>query len=82
MFSITKKAALDLAERVVRTFVAVFAGLYVPAILGADSLDKLVDLSLADKAATAGVVAVLTLLLGVIGVNVKDGDDASLLKKK
>lgn len=75
----TKKAAIDIAERTVRTFVAAFLGLYTPVLLGADSLRQLVDLSVADKAATAGVVAVVTLIIGLLGAQVNDKDTSSVL---
>lgn len=75
----SKKAILDVVERVVRTFIATFAGLYLPVILGADKLSSLVDLSVADKAAAAAVASVVTLLLGLLGTQVKDGDSGSVL---
>jgi purine-cytosine permease-like protein len=75
----SKKAALDVAERIVRTFVATFLGLYLPVILGADKLSALVDLSTADKAAAAGVASVVTLVLGLLGTQVKDKDTGSVL---
>lgn len=75
----SKKALLDVAERVVRTFAATFLGLYLPVILGADKLSALVDLSVADKAAAAGVASVVTLVIGLVSTKVKDSDNASVL---
>ena len=75
----SKKAILDVAERVLRTFAATFLGLYLPVILGADRLSSLVDLSVADKAGAAGVASVVTLVIGLLGSQLKDKDNASLL---
>jgi hypothetical protein len=75
----SREAVKDIAERAARTFVQAFLALYAPVILGAGSLGGLLDLSVADKAATAGVAAVFTVLTGLVGVKVgKSGDDASL----
>jgi hypothetical protein len=71
----------DIVERVVRTFVVTFVGLYAPVLLGAQSLNQLLDLSVADKAFTAGIVSALTLVLAVVGANVGDLDDSSFLSK-
>ncbi len=65
--NLSREAVRDIAERVVRTFVITFVALYAPVLLGAHSLGDLLDLSVADKAATAGVVSVLSLVLGLIG---------------
>lgn len=79
MFGMTAKAAKDVAERVVRTFVQAFLGTYAPVILGADSLGGLGSLSVADKAATAGVIAVFALVMGVVGTKAGSSeDDASV----
>jgi L-lactate permease len=75
----TREALKDVAERTVRTFVVAFLALYAPVVLGADSLGGLLDLSVADKAATAGVAAVFTSVLGAIGVKLGSSpDDASV----
>ena len=72
-------AVKDVAERAVRTFVQTFLALYAPVVLGAGTLGGLLDLSVADKAATAGVAAVFTVLMGVVGVRLgSSGDDASV----
>lgn len=72
-------AVKDIAERAVRTFLAVFAGMYAPVVLGAHSLGGLLSLSVADKAATAGVAAVVTVVLGAVGVKLGSSpDDASV----
>jgi hypothetical protein len=72
-------AVKDIAERAARTFVATFAMLYAPVLLGAGSLGGLLDLSVADKAAAAGVAAAVTVVLGALGVKMGSSpDDASL----
>jgi hypothetical protein len=77
MFS--REALKDVAERAARTFVVAFLALYAPVVVGATSLGGLLDLSVADKAATAGVAAVFTVLLGLVGVKLgSSGDDASV----
>jgi hypothetical protein len=63
------------AERAVRTFAQVFLATYAPVVLGAGSLGGLLDLSVADKAATAGVAAVLTIVMGVLGVKAGSTED-------
>lgn len=79
MFGLTTKAVKDVAERAVRTFVQTFLALYAPVVLGADSLGGVLDLSTADKAAAAGVAAVLSVVMGAIGANVGSSkDDASV----
>lgn len=79
MFGLSLSAVKDIAERAVRTFVVAFLALYAPVVLGAASLGGLLDLSVADKAATAGVAAVFTVLLGAVGVKLgSSSDDASL----
>lgn len=76
---LSKSAVKDVAERAIRTFLAVFAATYAPVVLGASSLHNLLDLSVADKAATAGVAAVVTIVLGVLGVSMGSSkDDASV----
>lgn len=75
MFGMTREAVKDVAERAVRTFVQTFLAMYAPVILGADSLGGLGDLSVANKAAAAGVAAVLTLVMGVIGVRAGSSED-------
>lgn len=73
-------AVKDIAERAARTFAVAFLALYAPVVLGASSLGGLLDLSVADKAATAGVAAVFTVLVGLVGVKLGSSkDDASVL---
>lgn len=77
--AISRDAVKDIAERAARTFAQVFAATYAPVVLGAGSLGGLLNLSVADKAATAGVAAVFTIVTGLLGVKVgKSGDDASV----
>jgi hypothetical protein len=77
--AVSKEAVKDIAERAVRTFVVAFAAVYAPVILGAGSLGGIIDLSVADKAATAGVAALFTVVLGLLGVNAGSSkDDASI----
>ena len=79
MLGLSAEAVKDVAERSVRTFVQTFLALYAPVVLGADSLGGLLDLSVADKAAAAGVAAVLTVVMGVFGSKVGSSeDDASV----
>jgi len=75
MFGLTLEAVKDVAERAVRTFVQTFLALYAPVVLGAGSLGGLLDLSVADKAAAAGVAAVLSLVMGVVGTKVGTSED-------
>lgn len=75
----SRDAVKDIAERAVRTFVQTFLALYAPVVLGAGSLGGLLDLSTADKAATAGIAAVFTVLTGLVGVRAGSSpDDASV----
>jgi hypothetical protein len=77
--AISREAVKDIAERAARTFVVAFAAVYAPVILGAGSLGGIIDLSVADKAATAGVAALFTVVLGLIGVHAGSSkDDASV----
>lgn len=74
------EAVKDVAERAARTFVQVFAALYAPVILGADSLGGVLDLSLASKAAAAGIAAVFSLVMGLLGTKAGSSkDNASIL---
>lgn len=75
MFGLSVEAVKDVAERAVRTFVQTFLALYAPVVLGAGSLGGLLDLSTADKAATAGIAAVFTLVMGVLGVKAGSSED-------
>jgi hypothetical protein len=75
MLGLTTEAVKDLAERAVRTFAQAFLALYAPVVLGADSLGGLLDLSVADKAAAAGVAAVLSLVMGAFGTKVGSTED-------
>jgi TRAP-type C4-dicarboxylate transport system permease large subunit len=75
MFGLTVEAVKDVAERAVRTFVQTFLALYAPVVLGAGSLGGLLDLSVADKAAAAGVAAVLSLVMGYFGTKVGSTED-------
>ena len=71
----------DLGERVGRTFVASFGMIYLGGILANEAditnVENLVDWSLADKAATAGFLAVGSLILGLLTKNVGDKNTAS-----
>lgn len=75
----TKAALVDTVERAARTFAQVFLALYAPVVLGADSFGGLLDLSVADKAATAGVAALFSMILSAVGAKVGSSpDDGSL----
>lgn len=75
MLGLSLEAVKDLAERAVRTFIQAFTALYAPAILGADSLGGILDLSTADKATTAGLAAVVSLVMGAVGTKVGSSED-------
>lgn len=78
--ALSKAAVKDIAERAARTFAVAFLAVYAPVVLGAGSLGGIVDLSVADKAATAGVAALFTVVLGLLGVQFGSSkDDASVL---
>lgn len=75
----SKEALVDTLERALRTFAQVFLATYAPVVLGAGSLGGLLDLSVADKAATAGVAALFSVALSVLGVKLgTSSDDGSL----
>lgn len=79
MLGLSTEAVKDVAERALRTFAQTFLAMYAPVVLGAGSLGGLLDLSAADKAATAGVAAVLTVVMGVVGVKLgTSSEDASV----
>lgn len=71
----------DLGERVIRTFVASFGVIYLTGItaegLDVTNLEGLIDWSLADKAATSGLLAAGSLVLGLLTKNVGDKNTAS-----
>lgn len=78
--ALSSAAVKDVAERAVRTFAQVFLAMYAPVILGAGSLGGLLSVSTADKAATAGVAAVFSVLMGVVGSKLGSSkDNASAL---
>lgn len=78
--ALSKAAVKDIAERAARTFAVAFLAVYAPVVLGAGSLGGIVDLSVADKAATAGVAALFTVVLGLLGVKFGTSkDNASVL---
>ncbi len=79
MLGLTPGAVKDIAERALRTFVQTFLALYAPVVLGAGSLGGLLDLSVADKAAAAGVAAVFSVVMGAVGARVgTSNEDASV----
>lgn len=75
MLGLSMEAVKDVAERAARTFVQTFLAMYAPVVLGAGSLGGLLDLSTADKAATAGIAAVFTVVMGVLGVKAGSSED-------
>lgn len=79
MVMVSKKKVYDLAERVVMTFIGVFAAFYLPVMLQADSLAELYDRDVANKATAAGVAASTVMLMGLLGFNVGDRKTASLV---
>lgn len=80
MLGLTLEAVKDVGERAVRTFVQTFLAMYAPVVLGAGSLGGLLDLSTADKAATAGIAAVFTVVMGVLGVNAGSSEDNASIR--
>lgn len=73
--ALSSAAVKDVAERAVRTFVQVFLAMYAPVVLGAGSLGGLLDVSTADKAATAGIAAVFSIVMGLVGTKVGSTPD-------
>lgn len=76
----TRKALEDLLERALRTFAQVFLTVYAPVVLGAHSLGGLADLSVADKAATAGIAAVFSIGMSLFGAKVGTSDEDTSLR--
>lgn len=78
--ALSSAAVKDVAERALRTFSQVFLATYAPVVLGAHSLGGILDLSTADKAATAATAAVFSVVMGLIGINLgSSGENASVL---
>lgn len=78
--ALSSAAVKDVAERAARTFAQTFLAMYAPVVLGAGSLGSLLDVSTADKAATAAIAAVFSVVMGLVGVKVGSSkDDASAL---
>lgn len=73
--ALSRAAVLDVAERAGRTFVQVFLALYAPVVLGASSLGGLLSVSTADKAATAGIAAVFSIAMGLVGTKAGSSPD-------
>lgn len=77
--ALSSAAVKDVAERAVRTFVQTFLALYAPVVLGAGSLGGLLDVSTADKAATASIAAVFSIVAGLVGTKVGSPDNGSVV---
>lgn len=77
--ALSSAAVKDVAERAVRTFVQTFLAMYAPVVLGAGSLGGLLDVSTADKAATAGIAAVFAIVVGLVGTKVGTPDNGSVV---
>lgn len=73
--ALSSAAVKDVAERAVRTFAQVFLAMYAPVVLGAGSLGGLLDVSTADKAATAGIAAVFSIVMGLVGTKAGSSPD-------
>ena len=68
------KVAEEIADKA-----GTFLALYAPGGLGAGSLGGLLSLAAADKAATAGIAAVFTVVMGVLGAKAgSSSEDASV----
>lgn len=81
----TKKALMDLAKRVAKTAAVAAAAVYSPSLVaatGSGSLDDLVNLSLAGKAAVVGLATGGTALLALLGTQRGDVETAELFEKK
>ena len=70
---------VKVGERGLMAGVTAFVATYSPVILSADSLHSLLDLSVADRAATAGVAAVFMLVVSALGLKVGDKESPSVL---
>ena len=75
-----RKALEDLVERAGRTFAQTFLAVYAPVVLGAHTLGGLADLSVADKAATAGIAAVFSIVTSLVGAKVGTSDEDTSLR--
>jgi hypothetical protein len=73
----SRRYAIDLAERVAKTFLAVFLATYLAS--GPLSWDLLLDVSAAQRAAASGLVAVVTLIFGLIARYVGSSNTAAWL---
>ncbi len=77
---ITKRRVIDLAERVLLTFVGAFAAVYIAAFAAGEAdIAFLKDPGLFSKAGTAGVAAIFPLVSGLIGFRVGDKNSASVV---
>lgn len=72
-----KRYFIDLAERIAATFAQGFIGLL---LLSGAEVSGIVDFSTLKKAAIAGVMAVLSLVKGMLASRVGDKNSASLAK--
>lgn len=75
--ALSSAAVKDVAERAARTFAQTFLAMYAPVVLGAGSLGGLLDVSTADKAATAAIAAVFSVVMGLVGVKVGSSKDSA-----
>lgn len=72
-----KRYVVDLAERVLSTYVQAFLGLLLASGFGVDGV---LDLSLVVKAGIAALPAALSLVKGLLARGVGDSQSASLAK--
>ena len=71
---------IDLAERVVLTFVGAFVAVYLAAFAAGDAdIAFLRDPDLFNKAGTAGIAALVPLISGLLGFRVGDKNTASVI---
>lgn len=76
----TRRRVIDLAERVLLTFVGAFIAVYLAAFAAGEAdLAFLKDPGLFNKAGTAGIAAIIPLVSGLIGFRVGDKNTASVL---
>lgn len=77
---LTKRRVIDISERVLLTFVGAFIAIYLAAFAKGDAeLAFLKDPGLFNKAAEAGIAAVVPLISGLVGFKVGDKATASVV---
>lgn len=70
---------VKVVEHGVMAWVGTFLVTYSPVVLNASSLHSLLDLSVADKAATAALAGVMAMVLANLGLKVGDKSSTSFV---